>query len=70
MRVISGKKGRRVGGRGGELEVEGAVGWRESLHDGSLTATYGWLLKRPSATYGWSLKLLATHKDGRCKCRR
>jgi hypothetical protein len=27
-----------------------------SLHDGSLTATYGWLLKRPSATYGWSLK--------------
>jgi hypothetical protein len=26
------------------------------LHDGSLTATYGWLLKRPSATYGWSLK--------------
>jgi hypothetical protein len=27
-----------------------------SLHDGSLTAIYGWLLKRPSATYGWSLK--------------
>jgi hypothetical protein len=27
-----------------------------SLHDGSLTTTYGWLLKRPSATYGWSLK--------------
>jgi hypothetical protein len=27
-----------------------------TLHDGSLTATYGWLLKRPSATYGWSLK--------------
>jgi hypothetical protein len=27
-----------------------------SLHDGSLTATYAWLLKRPSATYGWSLK--------------
>jgi hypothetical protein len=27
-----------------------------ALHDGSLTATYGWLLKRPSATYGWSLK--------------
>jgi hypothetical protein len=29
---------------------------RWPLHDGSLTATYGWLLKRPSATYGWSLK--------------
>jgi hypothetical protein len=28
----------------------------KSLHDGSLTATYGWLLKQPSATYGWSLK--------------
>jgi hypothetical protein len=28
----------------------------KSLHDSSLTATYGWLLKRPSATYGWSLK--------------
>jgi hypothetical protein len=28
----------------------------KTLHDGSLTATYGWLLKRPSATYGWSLK--------------
>jgi hypothetical protein len=27
-----------------------------TLYDGSLTATYGWLLKRPSATYGWSLK--------------
>ena len=27
-----------------------------TLHDGSLTATYGWLLKRPSATYSWSLK--------------
>jgi hypothetical protein len=27
-----------------------------TLHDGSLTATYSWLLKRPSATYGWSLK--------------
>jgi hypothetical protein len=27
-----------------------------SLHDGSLTATYCWLLKRLSATYGWSLK--------------
>jgi hypothetical protein len=27
-----------------------------ALHDGSLIATYGWLLKRPSATYGWSLK--------------
>jgi hypothetical protein len=27
-----------------------------SLHDGSPTATYGWLLKRPLATYGWSLK--------------
>jgi hypothetical protein len=41
-----------------------------TLHDGLLIATYGWLLKRPSATYGWSLKTLATHKDGRCKCRR
>jgi hypothetical protein len=29
---------------------------RPPLHDGSLTATYSWLLKRPSATYGWSLK--------------
>jgi hypothetical protein len=28
-----------------------------TLHDGSLTATYDWLLKRPSTTYG-------------CKCRR
>jgi hypothetical protein len=27
-----------------------------ALHYSSLTATYGWLLKRPSATYGWSLK--------------
>jgi hypothetical protein len=27
-----------------------------TLHDGSLTATYGWLLKRLSATYGWLLK--------------
>jgi hypothetical protein len=27
-----------------------------SLHDGSLTATYSWLLKWPSTTYGWSLK--------------
>jgi hypothetical protein len=27
-----------------------------ALHDGSLTATYGWSLKRLSATYGWSLK--------------
>jgi hypothetical protein len=25
---------------------------QDPLHDGSLTATYGWLLKRPSATYG------------------
>ena len=34
----------------------GSIDCMQSLHDGSLTATYGWLLKRPSATYGWSLK--------------
>jgi hypothetical protein len=30
-----------------------------SLHDGSFTAIYGWLLKAPSATYVWSLKTLS-----------
>jgi hypothetical protein len=34
----------------------GSLGVQLSLHDGSLTAAYGWLLKRPSTTYGWSLK--------------
>jgi hypothetical protein len=29
---------------------------RLTLHDGSFTTTYGWLLKALSSTYGWSLK--------------
>jgi hypothetical protein len=54
-----------VGGEGGprwgrEFAERAAARLKEhgerALHDGSLTATYGWLLKRPSATYGWSLK--------------
>jgi hypothetical protein len=39
-----------------ETRVLKNPGIQASLHDGSLTATYGWLLKRPLATYGWSLK--------------
>jgi hypothetical protein len=38
------------------LKIENDKLISKALHDGSLTATYGWLLKRPSATYGWSLK--------------
>jgi hypothetical protein len=38
------------------IESATAIEAAPTLHDGSLTATYGWLLKRPSATYGWSLK--------------
>jgi hypothetical protein len=38
------------------ISDEGTQRNKDTLHDGSLTATYGWLLKRLLATYGWSLK--------------
>jgi hypothetical protein len=32
---------------------------KTSLHDGSFTTTYGWLLKALSMTYSWSLKIFS-----------
>jgi hypothetical protein len=49
--------GALTGGPGESVTVKGRglTSRAQPLHDGSLTTTYSWLLKWPSATYGWSL---------------